>query len=133
MNYGHQPYQHVADHSSLALVLKNHNQRFSPENVAGPLSGKLVPLRPVRIQSDDGSTVRTHWVGWMESIQPTVGRFGERLSALVNLLIGQYRLSKRQVSQPPGNAFGVSFPCLTLIFLQDSARLLFLQKFTDIA
>jgi hypothetical protein len=78
-----QPYQHVADHSSLALVLKNHDQRFSPENAAGPLSGKLVPLRPVRIQSDDGETVRTHWVGWVESIQPTVGRFGERLTQII--------------------------------------------------
>ena len=23
-----------------------------------------MPLRPVRIQSDDGTTVRTHWSGW---------------------------------------------------------------------
>jgi hypothetical protein len=32
----------------------------------------------VRIQSNDGTTTRTHWVGWIDSIQPVVGRYGPR-------------------------------------------------------
>jgi hypothetical protein len=28
----------------------------------------------VRVQSNDGTTTRTHWVGWIETIQPDVGQ-----------------------------------------------------------
>ncbi|MDX2138017.1 MAG: hypothetical protein SF123_07970 [Chloroflexota bacterium] len=72
------PYQEKADNSMLALVLRNDDRRFSPDNAASPLFGKLVPQRPVRIQSNDGTTTRTHWVGWIEAIKPAIGRFGER-------------------------------------------------------
>lgn len=73
-----QPYQDSADNSRLNLVLDNSDKRFSPENPASPLAGDLAPFRPVRIQSDDGVTVRTHWVGWVESIQPDVNQHGKR-------------------------------------------------------
>ena len=73
------PYQDKADNSILAMVLDNADRRFSPENPASPLSGKLVPQRPVRVQSNDGATIRTHWVGWLEAVQPSVGRYGERV------------------------------------------------------
>ncbi|MCZ7554501.1 MAG: hypothetical protein M5U05_18305 [Anaerolineales bacterium] len=72
------PYQDTADDSMLTLVLDNSDRRFSPENPSSPLAGKLVPFRPVRVQSDDGNTTRTHWVGWIESIQPQVNVYGER-------------------------------------------------------
>lgn len=68
----------VADNSILHLVLNNTDRRFSPENADSPLYGKVKPFKPVRIQSDDGTTVRTHWVGWIESIQPMVNRYGQR-------------------------------------------------------
>lgn len=73
------PYQDCADNSMLKLVLNNADKRFSPENGAGVLAGKILPYRPVRIQSNDGTTTRTHWVGWIDSIQPSVGKYGERL------------------------------------------------------
>lgn len=71
-------YQDIADNSVLNLKLNNEDKFFSPENSSSPLFGKIAPLRPVRIQSNDGMTTRTHWVGWMESIQPHVNRYGER-------------------------------------------------------
>ncbi len=78
-----QPYGEAADDSMLDLVLSNADRRFSPEYSGGPLHGKLVPFRPVRIQSNDGSTTRTHWVGWVESIQPAVNRYGRRVTQVV--------------------------------------------------
>jgi hypothetical protein len=59
-----QPWQDKADNSMLALTLRNNDRLYSPDNAASPLAGKLVPQRPVRIQSYDGTTTRTHWVGW---------------------------------------------------------------------
>ncbi len=72
------PYQETADDSMLTLVLDNSDRRFSPENPSSPLAGKLAPFKPVRVQSDDGNTPRTHWVGWIESIHPQVNVYGER-------------------------------------------------------
>ena len=71
-------YQEIADNSVCVFTLNNADQRFSPDNLDSPLAGKVMPLRPVRIQSNDGTTTRTHWVGWIEAIKPTVNKFGER-------------------------------------------------------
>jgi hypothetical protein len=65
------PWQDIADNSVLKLTLNNSDRRFSSENGGGPLFGSLVPQRPVRIQSNDGTTTRTHWVGWIEAVKPT--------------------------------------------------------------
>jgi hypothetical protein len=72
------PYQDTADNSTLTLVLNNNDKLFSPENGSSPLSGKLTPFKTVRIQSNDGTTTRTHWIGWIESIQPSVNIYSER-------------------------------------------------------
>lgn len=76
-------YQDCADNSVLKLVLNNADKRFSPENGSSPIAGKILPFRPAQIQSNDGTTTRTHWVGWVETIQPTVGRYGERQVQIV--------------------------------------------------
>lgn len=78
-----QEYQEMADNSTLTLVLNNEDKRYSPEYSSSPLTGKVIPFRPVRIQSDDGSEVRTHWQGWVESIQPAVNQYGERTVQIV--------------------------------------------------
>ena len=57
------PYMGTASEAYLHLALNNADKRFSPENSSGPLYGNLAPLRPLRVTSDDGSAVRTHWVG----------------------------------------------------------------------
>jgi hypothetical protein len=71
-------YEHMADEATLDIVLENVDGRYSPENGASPLAGKIVPQRPVRIQSSDGTTTRTHWQGWIEGIEPQVGKYGKR-------------------------------------------------------
>ena len=75
-------YQDTADDSTLTLTLRNVDKRFSPENSSGPLAGKLGPFKPIRIQSNDGLDNRTHWVGWIERIQPKVNINGERTAEI---------------------------------------------------
>jgi hypothetical protein len=79
------PYWDTADDSTLKLVLDNQTRRFSPEskrilpgNTPNPLYGKIAPFRTIRIQSNDGTTTRTHWIGWIETIEPDVDVFGKR-------------------------------------------------------
>ena len=76
-------YQDTADNNVLSLVLRNDDRHYSPEYGSSPLTGLLVPFRPVRIQSNDGATLRTHWTGWIESIQPTVNLNGQRIVQIV--------------------------------------------------
>lgn len=71
-------YEEIADEAILDLELDNQDRRYSPEYAMGPLAGKVVPQRPVRIQSDDGEDVRTHWSGWVSTIEPAVSQYGKR-------------------------------------------------------
>lgn len=72
------PYQDIADDSMLELVLDNSDKRFSPENGSSRITGYLAPFRPVRVQSNDGTTTRTHYFGWIESIEPQPNQYGEQ-------------------------------------------------------
>ena len=72
------PYMGTASEAYLHLTLNNADKRFSPENSSGPLHGNLAPLRPLRVTSDDGSTVRTHWSGWINMIEPAANKYGAR-------------------------------------------------------
>jgi hypothetical protein len=71
------PRQDYADDSTLDLVLDNSDKRYSPENASSPLYGTVAPFRPVRIESNDGA-LRTHWIGWIERIEPEVDLWGKR-------------------------------------------------------
>ena len=44
--------------------------------------GKLAPLRPVKIESHDGTTTRRHFSGWVQSIHPAANKNGERTAAI---------------------------------------------------
>ena len=46
------PYQLTADGSTLVIRVNDKDRRFSPENSAGPLTGKLVPGRYHRHRRD---------------------------------------------------------------------------------
>jgi hypothetical protein len=48
-------YQDNADNSNLELILDNTDKCYSPENGISPLYGSVVPFRPVRVQSNDGT------------------------------------------------------------------------------
>ena len=77
------PYMGTASEGFLHLTLNNADKRFSPENNGSPLYGNLAPLRPVRVTSDDGSTTRTHWSGWIDMIMPAANQYGERLAYII--------------------------------------------------
>jgi hypothetical protein len=78
-------YQDLADNATLRLTLRNDDRRFSPENneLSNPLRGLVRPRRQVRIQSNDGTTTRTHWTGWIESIRPGVNINARRTAELL--------------------------------------------------
>ena len=75
------PYQLTADGSTLVMGLNNEDKRFTPEyeDAAYPLADKVQPLSPVRLTSNDGTTTRTHWSGWVEAVRPAVNQYGEQL------------------------------------------------------
>ena len=77
-----QAYMDVGNDAQLTLILRNDDRRFTPENSSGSLYGKLVPLRPVKIESNDGTTTRRHFSGWIQSIHPTTNRNGERIASI---------------------------------------------------
>ena len=77
------PYMGTASEGYLHLTLNNADRRFSPENSSSPLYGNLSPLRPVRVTSNDGSTTRTHWSGWVDMIVPAANQYGKRLAYIV--------------------------------------------------
>src|SRR4051794_29629623 len=58
--------------------LNNSDKRFSPANVAGPLYGKLIPSRPVRVQITDGVTTWTAFRGYTRSYQADNSQYGSR-------------------------------------------------------
>ncbi|MGJ3239024.1 MAG: hypothetical protein ACFE0Q_10005 [Anaerolineae bacterium] len=77
------PYQDAADDTMLKIVLNNADRRFSPENSNSPLFGYIAPFRPVRVQSFDGTSTRTHFSGWIETIEPMVNQYGERQVTII--------------------------------------------------
>jgi len=79
----HKTYQLDADDSRMTIVVSNADRLFSPEYVSSPLYGTLVPQRPVVLQSWDGTTRRTHWTGWIESLSPKTNVYGERTVEIV--------------------------------------------------
>ncbi len=77
-----QAYRDVGNDAQLTLIMRNDDRRFTPENSAGSLYGKLAPLRPVKIESNDGTTTRRHFSGWVQSIHPAANRNGERIAMI---------------------------------------------------
>jgi hypothetical protein len=92
-------YVNVGDDSMFELILNNADRRFSPENTASPLYGKIAPFRPVRVESFDGTTTRIHWTGWIEKIEPMVNTFGERKMTLLASGVMQF-LQEAQTQLP---------------------------------
>jgi hypothetical protein len=69
------PYEPIARESTLEVVLNNADQRFSPEYSGGAYYEKLQPGLVMKLESTDpaDSTVRTMFIGWIGSIQPSPG------------------------------------------------------------
>jgi hypothetical protein len=70
------PYHHIAVVSTAEIVVRNPSGTFSPERTA------LLPGKRLKIQSDDGTIVRTHFIGAIARVEPTAGNYGERTSTI---------------------------------------------------
>lgn len=84
------PYATVSSIATAKITVLNPTRDFSPE-VNGNLIGK-----PLRIQSDDGITVRTHFSGFIEGVEPQTGNQGKQQSLIIaygrELELEQYRV-----------------------------------------
>lgn len=91
-----QPYDSLAAPISARLTLRNHHRAYSPEYTAA----NLKPGVPVRIQSNDGLTTRTHFTGFIQRIEPQTGSQGERL-ALIHAVGPEHWLARHRIRLPP--------------------------------
>ncbi len=71
-----QPDDRIAAPGWARVTLRNQSRAYSPETVADLTPGKML-----RITSDDG-TLRTHFTGSIERIEPLAGNQGERLAVI---------------------------------------------------
>ena len=73
-----QAYMNVGNDAQFRLAHAQRGQALHAGEQPWPLSGKLAPLRPVKIESNDGTTTRVHWSGWIAAIVPAAGKYGNR-------------------------------------------------------
>lgn len=100
-----QPGDYVAGVGRCTLTLANDDGRFSPDNVRGPLYGKLLPRRPVLVRATDGSTTWTLFRGFIEHIAPTAGRYEPQIATITCVdgiaLLDQQRISVAHAATKP--------------------------------
>ena len=66
----------------LNAVINNESGDYSTFNASGSLYGNLVPGRKVKLTGNDGSTTRTLWSGFIDSIEPVPSVSGANLAKL---------------------------------------------------
>ena len=93
-------YEPMAAQSTLTVTLNNSDRRFSPENTSGTYTGKLLPGILIKLTSTDpaDSTVRTMFVGWIDSWSPTAGTTPDQ--TVVTAEAWNSRASLQEVSIP---------------------------------
>jgi hypothetical protein len=91
-----QPYDSVAAPISARITVRSPTRAYSPEVTSDDLS----PGKPIRIQSDDGVTTRTHFTGFISRVEPLPGAQGER-TAVIHARGPEHELSQNQVRLPP--------------------------------
>lgn len=91
-----QPYDTVAAPISARFTLRNQQRAYSPEYTAA----NLKPGVPIRIQSNDGLTTRTHFTGFIERIEPQSGAQGER-QAVIHAVGPEHWLTQQRIRLPP--------------------------------
>jgi hypothetical protein len=73
-----QPFDSVAAPGYARITLRNVTRAYSPEYTAASLR----PGKPLRIQSNDGVTTRTHFTGYIDHIEAAGGTQGERTAVI---------------------------------------------------
>ncbi len=67
---------------TLYATINNESGDYSTFNTSSALAGNLLPGRPVKLTGNDGSTTRTLWQGFLDSIQPIPSATGANLAIL---------------------------------------------------
>jgi hypothetical protein len=88
------PYQSVAEAGQAAIRLRNRDQRYSPEINA------ILPGQTLRIQSDDGTTTRTHFAGQVEHVAVQTGDQGQR-EAVIHAVDAARAFETQRLRLPP--------------------------------
>lgn len=90
----HGPQDSVAEPGTAHITIRNQSRTYSPECNA------LLPGQVLRIQSDDGTTVRTHFTGHISHVEPLPGEQGER-TAVIHAVDASAQLGQYRVRLPP--------------------------------
>lgn len=93
-----QPFQDVADESTLNLVLRNTDRRFSPEYSGSPLAGTILPQRGVLVQSTMGSLTTTHWRGWIDHLTPAMGQYSGPFTVMARCIGARQFLQAAEIN-----------------------------------
>jgi hypothetical protein len=72
-----QRYDAVAAPAVAEITVRNLVGAYSPERNA------LLPAKRLRIQSNDGTTTRTHFIGAVERVEPVAGEYSSRTSRII--------------------------------------------------
>jgi len=67
------PFDTIAKAAELTLVLRNNDKEFSPEYSSASRYGNFTKGRVIKVTSNYSATDRTHFVGWIEEINPDPG------------------------------------------------------------
>ena len=89
-----QAHDHLAEPGTAQITLRNEDQRYSPE---------ITPIQPgqvLRIQSDDGTTLRTHFSGHILSVEPQPGDQGPR-RAVIRAADAAWQMQYLTIRLPP--------------------------------
>lgn len=88
------PDESVSAPGTAAVTVRNINRAYSPE--VNPLS----PGTPLRIQSDDGAAIRTHFTGFVSHVEPQPGDQGQR-AAVIHAESADSQLRQHRIRLPP--------------------------------
>lgn len=91
-----QPHDSMAATISAQITVRNTSRAYSPEFTTNDLS----PGKPIRIQSNDGVTTRTHFAGFVSHVEPLPGTQGKR-TAVIHARGPERELAQNQIRLPP--------------------------------
>ncbi|HVO70082.1 MAG TPA: hypothetical protein VMT24_08555 [Aggregatilineaceae bacterium] len=89
----------VAGVGRCILTVDNRDSRFSPGYASGPLYGKLLPRREVRITASDGESSWVLFRGFIERLLPEAGQWGGGAS-VIECVDGVPLLAQQRIGVP---------------------------------
>jgi hypothetical protein len=89
----------VAGVGRCTLTMDNRDRRFSPGNASGPLYGRLLPRREVRISAGDGASSWVLFRGFVEQLLPEAGQWGGG-TCVIECVDGVALLARQRIGLP---------------------------------